>query len=328
LRIQNFNELPDERFEGDFDINYSFIMKIYKVSVFVIMSVLMLSCKKDDDGGIVIRDLGEVAIEDDAEIVEYLETHFYNYEAFETPPEGFDYKIVIDTIAGANASKTPLMDQVTTRTITVADVDHKLYYLIARQGVGENPHTSDRATLIYRGSLLSGDRFDVANVPVSFDLVGDGVTSFGVVRGFREFVKELKIGSGSVSNPDGTVTYNNDYGIGAVFMPSGLGYFANAQSSIPAYSPLVFTMAVFEFEPIDHDGDGILSYLEDLDGDANPNNDNTDEDNRPNYLDTDDDGDGVLTRFEITINEDGSITYTDCDGDGIPDYLDSDLCNN
>ena len=46
----------------------------------------------------------------------------------------------------------------------------------------------------------------------------------------------------------------------------------------------------------------------------------------PDYLDVDDDGDGVLTRDEIT-DEDGNIIfpYPDSNGNGTPDYLDPDF---
>ncbi len=42
------------------------------------------------------------------------------------------------------------------------------------------------------------------------------------------------------------------------------------------------------------------------------------------FLDPDDDGDGRPTRDEIIINEYGTITFPDTDGDGIPDHLDAD----
>ena len=45
---------------------------------------------------------------------------------------------------------------------------------------------------------------------------------------------------------------------------------------------------------------------------------------RSNYVDPDDDGDGRPTEDEIEINEDGTITFPDTDGDGVVDYLDSD----
>ena len=60
----------------------------------------------------------------------------------------------------------------------------------------------------------------------------------------------------------------------------------------------------------DHDGDGIPSYLEDLnnDGEFTQNSaadtldgDDTDQNGTPNYFDADDDGDGIPTADEITV---------------------------
>ena len=83
----------------------------------------------------------------------------------------------------------------------------------------------------------------------------------------------------------------------------------------------------------DHDGDGILSILEDVNGDGYLYNDNTDleaerETNSPlrfsDFLDIDDDQDGTRTRDEIIIDSEGNVTFPDTDGDGIPDYRDPD----
>jgi len=40
-------------------------------------------------------------------------------------------------------------------------------------------------------------------------------------------------------------------------------------------------------------------------------------------LDTDDDGDGILTIDEIK-DASGNVTFPDSDNDGVPDYLDED----
>ena len=83
----------------------------------------MSECKNDDDGGpeaIPPSLLSDVAPEDDETIREFLNTHFYNYEDFDTPPSDFDYKIVIDTIAGENAGKKPLMEDAVPLTIKVS----------------------------------------------------------------------------------------------------------------------------------------------------------------------------------------------------------------
>ncbi|MFT4740188.1 MAG: gliding motility-associated-like protein/uncharacterized repeat protein (TIGR01451 family), partial [Marivirga sp.] len=72
----------------------------------------------------------------------------------------------------------------------------------------------------------------------------------------------------------------------------------------------------------DDDGDGVPTIDEDIDGDGDPTNDDTDGDGIPDYLDEDDDGDGVPTVDE-DIDGDGDPTNDDTDGDGIPDYLDA-----
>ncbi|MEQ9383492.1 MAG: gliding motility-associated C-terminal domain-containing protein, partial [Imperialibacter sp.] len=72
----------------------------------------------------------------------------------------------------------------------------------------------------------------------------------------------------------------------------------------------------------DSDGDGVLTPIEDINGDGDPGNDDTDGDGIADYLDDDDDGDGILTKDE-DANGDGDPTNDDTDGDGIADYLDS-----
>ncbi len=66
----------------------------------------------------------------------------------------------------------------------------------------------------------------------------------------------------------------------------------------------------------DDDGDGVKNALEDLNGDGDCSNDDTDGDGIPNWRDPDDDGDGVPTAVELV--------YDDTDSDGTPDYLDDD----
>ncbi|WP_458628565.1 DUF6252 family protein [Winogradskyella sp. PC D3.3] len=71
----------------------------------------------------------------------------------------------------------------------------------------------------------------------------------------------------------------------------------------------------------DADGDGVPDAYEDFNGDGDIENDDTDGDGVPNYLDNDDDGDGVLTQFEA---KDVNGNPIDTDGDGDVDYLDND----
>jgi len=316
-------------------------MKKKNLFLLVLVLALALSCKKDDDNldveVVPPQTLSETVVENDAEIIEYLQTHFYNYEEFDNPPADFDFKIKLDTIAGDNADKDALMDAVSVKEIKVSsnrfsgieeenDIVHKMYYLIPRQGVAENPTVADSTFVRYEGSLLDGSIFDGSTQsPIWFDLAS---IQGGGARGFAEGASFIKSGGEIVVNQDGTFTVE-DYGVGLVIFPSGLGYFNTSQSNIPAYSPLIFKIDMFVMNDSDHDGDGILSIDEDLDGDGYLFNDNTDEDSEttilfPNYLDSDDDGDGIPTRDEIDIDEEGNVTYRDTDGDGISDHLDSD----
>jgi hypothetical protein len=90
----------------------------------------------------------------------------------------------------------------------------------------------------------------------------------------------------------------------------------------------------------DNDGDGIADYLdddddndgiptidEDLNGNGNPTDDDSDGDGIPNYLDPlDSDGDTIPDLVE-DANNDGNPADDDTDGDGTPDYLDLDSDN-
>ncbi|GAA4975306.1 hypothetical protein [Algibacter aquimarinus] len=77
---------------------------------------------------------------------------------------------------------------------------------------------------------------------------------------------------------------------------------------------------------VEDDNDGILAALEDINGNGNLEDDDTDGDGLPNYIDADDDGDNILTINENPDpDEDDIITDAqDTDGDGTPDYLDAD----
>lgn len=79
---------------------------------------------------------------------------------------------------------------------------------------------------------------------------------------------------------------------------------------------------------VDYDLDTVATALEDANGDGNLENDDTDGDGIPNFLDNDDDGDMVLTSFEYVFNSGRNSNETnsimDTDNDGILNYLDND----
>ena len=296
-------------------------MKFAKIffPLLFIFTFFVTSCKSDEEEPEVeLNDFSEQSQTDDELIREYLQTHTYNYEDFQDPSLE-DRQIRFDTLAGDNASKTPLSDLVSFTNVTVTtpegeEIDHKLYYLLARQGI----RVEDRATIVdsvylsYRGNLLDGSEFDESVFPVWFD-------NTAVITGFRHGVQFFAPGN-YTQNTNGEIDFN-DYGQGMIFIPSGLGYFGNVQASIPAYSPLIFSINVYTTNQADHDADGIPSFQEDVDGDGNPFNDDTDEDGIANFADIDDDGDGVFTINEY--DQDGDGVPDDTDEDGIPDYLDN-----
>ena len=288
---------------------------IYLLFIFL----LLLSCNKDDDNTIEIRDYSEQVITDEGTIEEYLKSHYYNYEDFNSLNSfEVDIKVRIDTISDATANKTPLFDQVTVKTLNVSDSDgletpHKLYYIIAREGIATNPSIVDSVYITYKGMLTDNYVFDERRYPAWLDLANS-------LQGFREGVSELKSGEFK-QNSNGTIQYSS-YGVGLFFLPSGIGYFENTTANIPEYSPLIFSVSLMTSNPTDHDNDGILSINEDIDGDGDPFYDDTDGDNLWNMYDSDDDGDGTLTINELDKNNDQIID--DTDNDGIPDYLDPD----
>src|SRR5690606_16944966 len=177
------------------------------------------------------------------------------------------------------------------------------------QGGGEDkPTFADDILVNYEGFTLDNKVFDNSITPVTFELSN-------LIPGWRKVLPDFNTAESFADMGDGTVDFVNK-GVGVMFLPSGLGYFANAQTKIPAYSPIVFKFELLQMYQNDFDGDGIPSYLEDLNGDGeftvnyenrnDPNDDDTDGKlvngfPYPDYQDPDDDGDGIPTRDEIEI---------------------------
>ena len=296
--------------------------KSYLLILFLSFNIYFLtSCKKGDDSEVDTvpkRDLAEQYIAENDSIIEFMQTHFYNYTDFENIGSNQNPELIIDTIAGDNADNTPIFEQVKSLDIAVKDDDdnivvHKLYYAVLREGSGDNPTVADSVFITYKGLLFDNKIFDQRKSPVWLE-------AKNVVRGFQEFLPKIKRGSIQI-NPDGTYEFDN-FGIAFAIFPSGLGYYENGTGTIKPYSPLIFQVNLLTLNRTDHDNDTVLTILEDLDGDHNFDNDDTDEDGFPNYLDSDDDGDEILTKDEYDVNGDG--IPDDSDGDGVPDYLDND----
>lgn len=295
----------------------------------ILLVIIVAACANDDDGlTFEQRDPLEVFEEDLLELNAFLQTHTFNEQEFQNTPDGEDFQIEFLEIQDGDTSSTPLSQIVETRTLRRGDIDLQYFVLNVRQGAGErSPTIADSALVSFRGSLLDGSVFDNSDNPIWFDLPG-------TVDGFAGGLSGFSDATSNVTNADGTVSFSGG-GVGAVFMPSGLGFFGNPQSGIPAFSPIIFTFQLRRARITDHDDDGILSIFEDIDGDLDVTSpgmaDNTDGDvginniTLFNYLDADDDNDGIPTRDEnADPNGDGNPEDAlDSDGDGIPDYLDN-----
>ena len=305
---------------------YYFILLITTISLF--------SCSKDDAAE--IQPPREFAVQyatDLTDIEEYLKNYYITVVNHAGFPDDQDVTFTKIETGGTQPSIYSYLNSSTfpkllSRDVSLHDITYKLYYLVLREGAGESPTNTDAVLASYQGDYLS--RTTVSEVTTlsttQFEVVKNPQQFFSLLTtivGWGETFPQFKTGTYS-SNTDGTVTYE-DFGAGVMFVPSGLGYYNSGSGSIPSYAPLVFSFKLYEINRLDSDGDGIMNFQEDLDGDGymrvlatgvlNP--DDTDGDGIPNFLDTDDDGDGVSTRTEITDADGTLIPFADipsCDG--------------
>ncbi|MEL0267084.1 MAG: hypothetical protein VW945_06285, partial [Candidatus Poseidoniales archaeon] len=98
---------------------------------------------------------------------------------------------------------------------------------------------------------------------------------------------------------------------------------SDANSAVGSTDDYTFDAVDLAANITDFDDDGIPDYMEDINGDGDYTNDDTDGDGLPNYNDTDDDNDGWLTSFECPDAANGSCPTTM----GRADYLDANLYN-
>lgn len=311
-------------------------MKLFKyILPLFIVFLVVLSCNNDDDDATVVppRPFDEQYAADNDSIEKYLKTHYIT--VINAPGFTTDMDVVITKIPDGG-TQTPIWDmpnlQQRTVNVTTQNQEYNVYYLNLRQGIPTNPKPCnfDSVFVSYRGTLLNGSQFDYVEVPsVMFRLET-------LIRGWGEILPQFNTGSYSTAG-DGTTIFE-DFGAGVMFLPSGLGYYNVSQVGIPAYSPIVFSFKLYEIERLDHDNDGIPTYLEDVDGDGYITaEDDTDNDDIPDFRDIDDDGDQILTKNELKIPDtDPQQYYTydtapDCNGNTIDPnrirkYLDPD-CN-
>jgi len=269
----------------------------------LILGIGIFSCSDDDDSETDNHDPVAQAIIDDEILIEFLKTHYYTEEK------------EIDTITNG---ETPLYDIVTTDEMEYNEIDYKMYYFIDQQGTGQQATRNDSVQILYRGFLLDSTMFDQNT---SYTATKSWFYLPQTIPGFRYGASYYKEGD-KVIYPDESFGYENT-GNGVFFMPSGLAYANIGSVTIPSNSPIYYFIDMGKVVEADGDRDLVLNNDEDVDGDGDVYDDDTDGDLVPDFQDVDDDDDGILTKLEDT-DGDGDPRNDDTDGDGIPNYLDSD----
>ncbi len=281
-------------------------MKLKYIITIFSLFIILVACNKDDDEKF---DAAGQAIIDDEILIEYLSSHYY-IPAQDGEPFG-----TIDTIQN---NETSLYNQVVTQNISHNDINYKLYYLKIAEGLNDNPTRYDSVFVRYRGFRLDSVKFDEVT---TYNTSKSWLTLTSVIQGWKYGFPNFKSGT-NISQPGQPIKFT-DTGKGVLFIPSGLAYGNLATGSISENSPILFHIELALVVRADNDNDGVLNKDEDLDGDGEVADDDTDEDGVPNYVDPDDDNDGTPTKDE-DANGDGDPTNDDTDNDGIPDYLDPD----
>lgn len=307
--------------------------------VLLLAGIAIVSCNKGDDDTPVepLRDYQEQFNTDNANIEEYLTTNYITVTESAGTPE--DQDVVIDSITDPTTQPSIMsylnsatFPKLLAKNVNLDGITYKMYYLILREGTGTSPMNTDGVLASYKGEYLSRvaktDKAPTYLKTTFFEEVKFPQTSvdlYTAIVGWGETFPELKTGT-STTQSDGTIKYEN-FGSAVLFIPSGLGYYAG-NNSIPAYSPLIFSVKFYDYKRLDHDFDGVFDYQEDINGDryvrdfrnttlypnAPANPDDTDKDGIPDFLDADDDGDGFTTFYEISkptgqIGNVGGINY-------------------
>ena len=282
------------------------------------MSLMIFSCNKTDDtAAAYVVPFAEQYPVDIAAIDKYLDE--YHMEVSADKDVTFT-KLTLAPV-GALSIRAQYASNLHTKIVTSNGVDYKVYYINITDilnpnyyGSGENPTRVDSAFVSYRGeflytkkeevvpatnpitynSFIASTQFDKAENPVWFPLDN-------VIQGWKEILPLFKTGDPGVTATDGTVSYSN-FGAGVMFLPSGLAYYNGGVGSIPSYSPLIFSFKLKGLNYVDHDRDRIDSKYEDANGNGIFTDDDTDGDGRQDYLDIDDDADGIPTKTEIRIS--------------------------
>lgn len=289
-------------------------------------SLLLWNCKSDDSTAkIVDRDRQEVFNENIKEIETFLKTNSVEvleegvkFETVAFEDNNSIWKQTSYPIQTASLKNLPYYTSSQGLTKTNDEVTYTVYYLILNEGGGTTPMIHDNTFTSYIGYNLDKTIFDTYKFGF-----WSAYPAFSVytetIAGYTQILQKIKTATGIIENEDGTYTYDNP-GRVLVFIPSGLGYFSTPSGTIGQYKPIIFDISLITSKEVDHDNDGILDKYEDVNGNGDLWDDDTDNDGKPNFIDIDDDGDGYTTREEITYSttENGETVKKVYDYNDIP----------
>lgn len=288
----------------------------------------LFSCgSKDDNSASPPRDYAVQYVADTTAINEYLKT--YHIEITNNPSGNDDQDVVFRKADAEHLSMWDMYRHNATNDVYPKllskqvklygdeknTIDYKVYYIKLRPDYAgseaKSPSEVDEVLTSYNGSYLTyvtttttvnGVNTTTKTLtPKPFEYVSFPSSYFQLdrtIKGWSKIFPLFKSGTKDISEGPNPTLYSN-FGAGIIFIPSGLGYYSISRSNIPSYSPLVFSFKLYEVQRADQDDDGILSNDEDINHDGIFTNDDTDGDGIQDYLDTDDDGDGYLTKYEI-----------------------------
>jgi|GEM_PF-6945092 len=175
-------------------------------------------------------------------------------------------------------------------------------------------------------SCESTDGIRCDAIPVEFDPDGDGIPNHldpdSDGDGVLDFVEGNDTNQDGQNDHGSVADVNADGAIDTMVDTDENGVHDDFDDE-PAATQDSDGDGIADFLDPDDDNDGILTVFEDYDGNG-PVNDDTDGDGTPDYLDPDDDGDGSPTINEFPDpNGDGDPSDAiDEDGEDGPDYLD------
>ena len=287
--------------------------KIKNVLALIILTVIMYACDANTNTFVDNFDYEGQALIDNDTLVKFLKNHYFD--------------TAVDSVKTLVTGETALFDDAKLQSMSVTDldVDYTLYYYVNNVGspaVDKGfPTVMDSVYVKYSGQRI----IKTDSISVPFDRSnGTWFTLNGVIRGWTYGFTNFKGGDNVTDN--GPITYDNG-GNGVLFIPSGLAYSNLGSGAILRNESIFFYIDLFDLvQDTDHDNDGIASINEDIDGNGDPRDDDTDLDGGPNYFDTDDDGDGVLTKDE-DANGDGNPAndFSDANNPTLADYLNPDI---